>query len=212
MEYVTPFGTVTLPDSQRISHDRIYEGVTEEGMRIRARVRWSDECCNGYNSFAITGETKWSCGCIHEEIAKTFPNLAPLIKYHLMTPTGPLHYLNNTLYLAGDHDCYGGPAGMQRKLNGELLWRAKARVNGQPMQSLYTGDLSSLQGAVVFEPVLHEGKERELGLARQAACWPEATDEQLCLPKEELAKLLLARLPALMAEFKAAVESLGFKY
>lgn len=55
-----------------------------------------------------------------------------------------------------------------------------------------------------------EGKERELDSARHCAVWPEATDEELCLPTEELKAKLEARLPALMAEFRAAVESLGF--
>lgn len=54
-----------------------------------------------------------------------------------------------------------------------------------------------------------EGKERELDRARNAAVWPEATDEQLMLPKEELTKLLEARLPALMAQFRADIEAAG---
>ena len=57
-----------------------------------------------------------------------------------------------------------------------------------------------------------EGKEQQLDAARGAAVWPEATDEQLMLPKEELTKLLEARLPSLMTEFRKAVESLGFTW
>jgi hypothetical protein len=55
-----------------------------------------------------------------------------------------------------------------------------------------------------------EGKERELDCAREAAIWPEATDEDLIAP--DLEKRLAARLPALMADFRAAVEALGFTY
>lgn len=51
-----------------------------------------------------------------------------------------------------------------------------------------------------------EGKEPDLEAARSCAIWPEATLEDFIEEK------LLARLPALMQEFKAAVEALGFEY
>jgi len=57
-----------------------------------------------------------------------------------------------------------------------------------------------------------KGKLREFDLARSCAIWPEATDEQLSLPKEELEILLIDRLPNLMIEFKDAIEELGFEY
>ena len=43
-----------------------------------------------------------------------------------------------------------------------------------------------------------------------AAIWPEATDEELTAP--DLKERLEARLPALLEEFQAAVESLGFTW
>lgn len=57
-----------------------------------------------------------------------------------------------------------------------------------------------------------EGKERDFDAARACGIWPDATDEQLSLPKEELEKLLIERLPKLVNEFKQTVESLGFTY
>lgn len=54
-----------------------------------------------------------------------------------------------------------------------------------------------------------EGKARDLDGARAAANWPEATDAQLMLPKEELTELLKARQPALVNEFRAVIESAG---
>lgn len=53
------------------------------------------------------------------------------------------------------------------------------------------------------------GKERDFDAARSCAIWPEATDEQLSLPKEELTALLEARLPQMVADFKAAIASTG---
>ena len=52
-----------------------------------------------------------------------------------------------------------------------------------------------------------QGKDRELDSARRSAIWPDATIEQLT-DRE----ILMARLPALLAELKRDVESLGFTY
>lgn len=127
---------------------------------IKAEVRHDDRCGNGHNAFSITGEIYVpgrrdceACGCLHNEIAKSFPELAPFIKWHLCSTDGPMHYLANTLYHAGD---------------------------------------------------------RDLDAARSCAIWPEATDEDLLAP--DLKAKLENRLPALMAEFRAAVESLGLVY
>lgn len=87
-----------------------YDG---EPARIKATVRYDDDCGNGHNSFAITGEI-WqrrrgvvTCGCIHDEIAKHFPKLKPFIKWHLMSSDGPMHYVANSLYHASTKDCHG---------------------------------------------------------------------------------------------------------
>lgn len=139
---------------------------TEHGSQfcIVAKVRYDDECGNGHNSFAITATISERCGnqwrdycggCCHEEISKHFPKLAPLIKWHLCASDGPMHYVANTVYHAGN---------------------------------------------------------RQLDAARHCAIWPEATDEQLCSEPEELKRLLLERLPALLEEFKTAIESLGFTF
>ena len=70
-------------------------------------------------------------------------------------------------------------------------------------------------GYIRFEKIptlFSEGKERDLEAARSSAVWPEVTDEQLCLPRAELEALLNARLPGLMAEFKADMDACGFKW
>lgn len=68
-----------------------------------ATVRYDDECKNGHNTFAITGEAKTkhsTCGCIHDDIAKHIPELAPYIKWHLVSSDGPMHYIANSMYHA----------------------------------------------------------------------------------------------------------------
>ena len=76
-------------------------------------IRYDDECENGHNSFSVTGSTYRAnkdgsrnrnyrdCingGCIHDTIAKHFPALKRAIKFHLCDSTGPMYYIENTLY------------------------------------------------------------------------------------------------------------------
>ena len=53
-------------------------------------------------------------------------------------------------------------------------------------------------------------EQNNLAYARSSAVWPDATEEELTAPG--LKERLGARLPALMAEFRQAVESLGFTW
>jgi len=271
--------------------ERIIKQVFTSGMRatkefgpggqMQVTIRWDDECSNGHNSFAITAEVWTSesrrrhdvaaCGCLHDDIAKVFPEFAQLIKWHLMSEDGPWGYINNTVYHAGDRDyngrrkgepsqfetwLYESGAKMGHKISDvkrriivnhrEAEFTTQQRVYLEPICVPYNGisthtyapkftvssypyqwalcPFDSEREAKEFIDMLHgqeyhteevpiawsEGKERDHAAARESAVWPDATDEQLCLPKEELTKLLEARLPALMAEFKQVVSDIGF--
>lgn len=204
---------------------------TEHGrqMRIIAKVRYDDECKNGHNTFSITAEIdekgdsgRWresSGGCCHDAVAKHFPQLAPLIKWHLTSSDGPMHYLENTIYLAGERDCHGLLKDEFRQ-HTSLGPHENGGVEGVPNWVLELPDISTDVYAMEKpKPVTIEwkaygctgkGKARELDAARNSAVWPEATDDELTAPG--LKERLIARLPQLMAEFKAAIESLGFEY
>lgn len=246
------------------SQFRIYE--TEQGpKRLKAEVRYDDRCNNGHNTFSITGElwvhNRWSSGgCIHKEIAEMMPELKPYLKWHLCNSDGPLHYISNTLYLAGDRDCWGRRKGEpslfdylvkfgDSPVSHELPKSFWGWVQQQPADELELVEIPHEKGSyrphytfkgfttewhrcpfhskTIAEEFLQafreclvlyvkhavewsEGKERELDAARRAAIWPEATDEELCSP--DLEDRLKARLPKLLEEFRAAVESLGFTY
>lgn len=262
------------------SQTRQFTKRINDHRAIVAEVRFDDQCNNGHNTFSITGEIRdtktgyrrdryiESCGCIHDDIAQHFPELAGLIKWHLTGTDGPLHYISNVCHFASDRDCWG-------KLKGEpyhyeigfrfsnvpfshslptkfAQWLKSEYESGRrifdvigiahdkdaktysthytfagfaatqwhecPFHSERTAQ--ELAQALAECPVYFdstptawgEGKEREFDKARSAAIWPEATDEQLSLPPDELKALLLARLPLLMAEFRGAVESLGMVY
>jgi hypothetical protein len=55
-----------------------------------------------------------------------------------------------------------------------------------------------------------EGKARNLDAARASAVWPDATDEELSVEPEDLRNKLQARYAHLMADFRQAMDSIGF--
>jgi len=213
------------------SESRPLAGYGEPAV-ISAEIRYDDSCRNGHNSFAITadirnprkhGDSAWIAGgCCHDDIAKAFPELAPLIRWHLSSSDSPMHYIANTVYLAGNVDHRGLHEGERRQLvNGRSklpVWHVVTRdADGREVTSRAFFDSAAKPGATFtteWEPVwiVGEGKARDFDSARSAANWPEATDEQLSLPADELRALLIARLDALQAEMKAAVTGAGFAW
>lgn len=87
--------------------ERSYKGERKNGGTIVALVRFDDRMGNGHNTFSITASLydKFGCedggGMCHEEVVAAFPELAPLVKYHLVSTDEPMHYLANTLYWLG---------------------------------------------------------------------------------------------------------------
>jgi hypothetical protein len=249
-----------------------------DGAAIWAHVRFDDECGNGHNTFAITGTIRVprqrdaeSCGCLHDEIAQAFPKLAPLIKWHLCSTDGPMGYIANACYFAGDRDCWGHAAGEPSSFDlvmafrgFPLEWKTRDQDFMRWLRSEQIGPENSWQTSADYEVIQidherdrktfgskwtiggapdkwhecpfdterealqflaalqmgwrvltvptawSEGKPRELDKARNAAIWPDATDEDLTAPG--LKERLEARLPGLLAEFCDAVESLGFTW
>ncbi len=246
-----------------------------EGAAVWAHVRYDDECGNGHNTFSITGSVRVpkqrdiaASGCIHEEITEAFPELAHLIKWHLCSSDGPMHYIANTVHFASEKDCWGKlkgePYGYEThivfgsnpikhkfgKRFTEFLKEYGPRTNFDfevlPLEHdkragetydfapKYTfggfaekwhecpfdtesETLDFLQALQTCEPKFVEvatqfgkGKARELDSARNAAIWPDATDEELTAPGLE--QRLQARLPQLLTEFRAAMELLGFTW
>jgi len=177
---------------------------------LTATVRFDDQCSNGYNSFSITGELRVkgvveTCGCVHDLIEEHFPDLAPLIKWHLCAVDGPMHYLANTIFHASDRDHWGYCPGDQRRdKGGRPMWQ----FNPPKVTLECCYEKSTMVGQ--WEPVMGEGKERELDAARASAVWPEATDKDLTA--DGLEARLTKRLPKLIREFKQAVTGLGMEW
>ena len=268
--------TTTTTDSTLTKQQRrkfgpkVYRDCTDT-LQIVASVRYDDECGNGHNSFSITADIRrkgkngqwyeFSGGCCHDEVATHFPELAPLIKWHLCGSDGPLHYLANTVYHAGNKDYNGRQAGEPSRWefgvkfgNSPVTHRIKKKFYDYLQSSKGTGDfqviplrhledpdtfhehytfvgfgdkwhecpfsdevlarefgeaMNNCEVEFIITPVVFSmGKKRELDHARSSAIWPDATDEELTAPR--LKERLEARLPTLLAEFREAIESLGF--
>lgn len=195
---------------------RPIEGYGKDAT-LSVELRFDDSCHNGHETFSITGEVRSQTrreagGCLHEAIAKVFPELESLIKWHLTSTDGPMHYVANTCYHAGDRDCNGLRSGERKPILGPdkvPTWVPKITpekyVKGtqQPVPVLVEYELWCREG---------EGKERNLAAARSCAVWPDATDDELCQERHRLEAALKARLPALLAEFKQAMLEIGFIY
>lgn len=114
-------GEAMTIENQERTLDKRFE---RDGVKylIKATVKHDDRCKNGHNTFSITGELYGSdrsdsFGCIHEEIAEHFPELRHLLKWHGCTTDGPLHYIANTVYRAGDRDHWGKAGEKERDLD-----------------------------------------------------------------------------------------------
>ena len=183
----------------------------ENGRRYRltVTVRHDDSCGNGQNSFAVTGEGRiWAgsvwredyFGCCHDEIARHFPELAHLIKWHLCDTRGPTHYIANTTYHAREH----GPQ------SGWLYFTDRTLPVPIVNECMTYGKVTELQKIAdadvryVLKVDEKTAKVANLEFARSSAVWPDATLEQL-----RDVKALEARLPALLVEFRRDVEALG---
>ena len=237
-----PWKPGTFANQTWISESRSISGYGS-GATLTVEARFDGRCRNGHNTFSMTAEVRRpgardveACGCLHDDIAQVFPELAPLIPWHLTSTDGPMHYASNAVYLAGDRDCWGLRKGERRPIigrDGSMQWELVAvnapgvRISGTPTGQKYA-DQDELplfileKHAAGAEPPaaprlewrqscrIGEGKARELDAARRVAVWPDATDAELCAEPDELRAALMARLPALLERFRADMERAGF--
>lgn len=92
-----------------------WKEYTEAGRHYRIRATYGVDYEFGRRNnqqpyFSLTGEIEqqddrrpnhwrdYSCGQIHGEIARRFPELAPYVKWHLVSLGEPMHYIANGKY------------------------------------------------------------------------------------------------------------------
>lgn len=218
------FAVITWPENGRIANQKWLSesrpiACYGPGATMRVEMRFDDENKNGHSTFTITAEVRRpgrkdleAGGCLHDEIAAVFPELAHLIRWHLVSTDGPLHYIANTIYHADEH----GPNRALVYFTGSTATDPLGLANHGEKERLlgyFNADKAAAaegQPGYRVEWDAKTAKTRNLAHARASACWPEATDEELCAPRAELEAALRARLPALLAEFRAAMDSCGF--
>jgi len=123
-----------MKPTKTINHQKkqIKREFMENGKLALAilNLRHDDSYGNGHNTFSITmdiykqyynpfepkeilstGKKVWlsCCGCMHDKVKKIFPEYTYLIKWHLTSTDGPMHYIANTLYFASNKDFKGDP-------------------------------------------------------------------------------------------------------
>lgn len=114
---------IVWPHGKTFMHQKFMIARQYNGgkSKLVVELRFDDNPENGHNTFAATATEyekdkrgHWrgiAGGCMHEEIAKIFPEFAQLLPWHLVSTDGPMHYLANTVYMAGDRDHWGRRAG-----------------------------------------------------------------------------------------------------
>lgn len=97
-----------LPESKlnQVSNVKTFGPFANGKETVVVKARYDDTCKNGHNSLGVTcdiyeNRRDVGGGCNHELIEKLMPEMAPLIKWHLVSTDGPLHYIANTLYWVG---------------------------------------------------------------------------------------------------------------
>lgn len=184
-----------IPTSSWFEYDTKIRRYGKDELLV-AHVRYDNQLNNKYPHFSITGtgysrvrhpgETRifydaafyWSHtgGCLHDEIAEVFPELEPLIKWHLCDVDGSMHYVANSLYwhkLWGD--AIAGPP-----------WDQDEYVRKYGIEGLRAHFLSTaLHGEVVGDPT---------------------PDELLIQTPAEVEAWLRQRRPMLREKFLAALD------
>ena len=140
---------------------------------------------------------------MHDSIRKVFPEVAHLIKWHLVSTDGPCNYLANTLYYAEDqrikaaHDvaCAESALADYIELNCDLPCGTHAET--------YIKDANRLRAIIgIAKDRLVNANGPDLEAARRSAHLPTATLEQL-----QSAEWLKEQLPNLTREFKEDMEA-----
>lgn len=192
---------------------------TKEGEYLKVKVVWQKFKAylsltyelNKNKNFSDRGFI--SGGCNLELIAKEFPKLKTLCKFHLCSTEGPMHYIANTLYFISNRDHNGLLKGETRQIKngktGLLCWHLVALDSDNNEIDLYTLNKSVDSNSqpvctynLTYRPWnrIGEGKEPDLNAARNFAIWPEAYFDDFTEEK------LRARLPFLIQELKTESE------
>ena len=181
-----------LPESVLVKKQvKNYEKIFKENNinhRIVCKVRYDDQCGNGHNSFSITGNIYSdesssneiyfvTGGCIHKEIAKHFPELKHLIKWHLTSSDGLMYYVDKTTYHARDREH------KDKEIGEAVAWDEQLKFEGYPFTFKepgtgffkYLQSVKSLENVEILE-VLHQKEPQTYSANYTFSNYPESND------------------------------------
>jgi len=192
------------PTRFRKLHTKDYRRIPGEHYHGAIVIRYDDHCGNGQNTFHIEVLNKKG-GQMYlapDVLRKVFPEYAHLRRWRFFSTDGPMHYLKNTLYFAGDNKEKAQRSLLKAQKGLEAFQEEYAHLPCGKYAEDYVKGLRSCEAAVsIAEARLAKAEGPDLESARRSAIAPDATLEQL--QDEEWLK---ARLPGLIEEFKRDME------
>ena len=177
---------------QRQQYARFYRDLDTKYRHV-VTVRFDDDCQNGHNTFSITSDIKrqarnnrwvdYRGGCCHEEVIKHFPRLAHMVKWHLVSSDGPMHYIANALHWREKYLETGPnhPAMIQQSKQFQDYWKSTVVYGACPDDARPV----TAMGGELGESILQYGTSADM------------------------TKWLGERLPVLLKAFKRDIEALG---
>lgn len=154
----------TLTKNQKQTKVKTYMEHSQQ-YRIAVTLRYDDDCGNGRNSFGMTADIRekrkngqwveYMGGCCHEEIVKHFPEFKHLVKWHLCSSDGPMHYVANTVYHAGNKDYNGHLKGDTTGSDFVIYWgKSPFPLNLKSSEAKRLGDRIDKKGR--HKPKIHQ--------------------------------------------------------
>jgi len=126
--------------------------ATYKGEDYCLTISWSYHSANKNRHFSMTYNSRNSSGYSAETISTVFPEYAKYLKWHLVSSDGPMHYMGNSMYFAGNRD-YDGLLKGERKVISEAHY---LYANNVPkflykFTNRHTNDLGVI-GDLLFDP------------------------------------------------------------
>jgi hypothetical protein len=140
-------------------------------LKVKVEIRFDDQCGNGHHDFAATADlyecsTRTSLGkgagggCCHDEIIKAFPELTPMIRWHLGGTQGPWGYIANTIYHARDCDTPGMRPGDVKGYDTRLKFKDFPFTFSEQKKGFWAYlDKTPDWDDVKVEPIIFDGKD-----------------------------------------------------
>lgn len=174
------------------------------GETIVAEVKYYLLGGNEHPHFALTAtiydrhRREYAGGCVHDEIAQAFPELAPFIRGHNAGPNGPMHYVANGLFHHNLWTAFIAGPPWDGSLRDEHERRSGCTIEcGKWVHYPREGDTLEQSRKNFYSTIIHGAVPTDAEMSEDAI---------IGMDKAELTAWLEGRLPALMSAFREDME------